>query len=214
MCQFNPGSDGSAEVLGSELPLTGEAGVKTVARSLAGFRRRFPRLKTGGTRRRPTRSRVRRRARQSSPALGLSEAMNGPSEAVNGLSEVVELPFAGEAGLRTVAPGFSRRLQSGDFRAHKIESPLERATDSAYHGTELDHASCRPLPAFLTLSLELFPRELAISFVESPSPPAVSCGGRRCRRRMRGAFTGDVRCCDDDLKPVDRHSGDARLTAA
>ena len=29
---------------------------------------------------------------------------------------------------------------------------------------------------------------LATPFVESPSPPTVSCGGRRCRRRMRGAL--------------------------
>jgi|GEM_PF-1050229 len=29
---------------------------------------------------------------------------------------------------------------------------------------------------------------LATPFIESPSPPTVSCGGRRCRRRMRGAL--------------------------
>jgi len=29
---------------------------------------------------------------------------------------------------------------------------------------------------------------LTTPFVESPSPPTVSCGGRRCRRRMRGAL--------------------------
>src|SRR5216684_4910425 len=34
----------------------------------------------------------------------------------------------------------------------------------------------------LNCSLEI----LATPFVESPSPTAVSCGGRRCRRRMRG----------------------------
>jgi hypothetical protein len=38
--------------------------------------------------------------------------------------------------------------------------------------------------AHLNGSLE----SLATPFVESPSPPAVSCGGRRCRRRMREAL--------------------------
>ena len=41
----------------------------------------------------------------------------------------------------------------------------------------------QPLAAFLTVSPESLPRP----FVESPSPPAVFCGGRRWRSRMREA---------------------------
>ena len=42
----------------------------------------------------------------------------------------------------------------------------------------------------------------AIPPIESPSPPAVSCWGRRCRRRMRGVSQGVIRAPSSALGPA------------